>query len=151
MYDYPFWSPLYLTLTFIYFLSASVVTLDIRLIQAKRQGEDFGELPKWTVIFNFLQWGLFVALAVLNWKSALIIFAVKFVLKVLPVLETIGNILMSPFKPKRIDELRKMSQELSEKTGIDFSNLDHEKLANELDEIDQMKEDFLNPKETRIS
>lgn len=128
MYDYPFWSPLYLSLTIIYFLAASNVTLDMRLIQARKfEGQDFGELPLWTFIFNIIQWGLFIVLAVLNWKSALIIFAVKFVLKVLPVLETIGNILMAPFKPKRVDELRKMSQELSEKTGIDFSKIDHEK------------------------
>lgn len=97
MYDYPITSPLYQTLTILYFLVESIVTFDVRLIQAKRQGEDFGLLPPWTGIFIYIGWGLFIALLVLSWKLALIIFAVKFVLKVLPVLETIGNILMSPF------------------------------------------------------
>jgi len=94
-------STLYLALVVIYFLAASVVTLDIRLEQAKLfHGQDFGELPNWTVIFLYLQWGIFATTAILNWKTALIVFTVKFILKVLPVLEVLGKILMAPFKPK---------------------------------------------------
>jgi len=100
-YDYPFTSPLYLILTVAYFLVASITTLDIRLMQAKSRGEDFGELPPWVGIFPFMQWGLFIALAILNWKIAIGLFVLKFVLKVLPVLELIGNVLMAPFAPKR--------------------------------------------------
>jgi Zn-dependent protease with chaperone function len=100
MLDFDFTSPIYLALTIVYFLVASIATFDIRLIQARRQGEDYPMLPSWTGIFGWLQWALFIVLFILNWKYALIIFAVKFVLKVLPVLETIGNILMSPFKPR---------------------------------------------------
>lgn len=47
-------------------------------------------------------WAIFIALLYLNWKYALVLFAIKFVLKVLPVLEIIGNILMSPFKHFRV-------------------------------------------------
>lgn len=64
-------------------------------------------LPSWVGIFAWLQWAIFIVLFVLNWKYALIIFAFKFILKVLPVLETIGNILMSPFRPKESDELER--------------------------------------------
>ncbi len=102
MFEYPYWSPIYIGLTILYFLAASVVTFDIRLTQARRfDGQNFGELPKWTILFYWLQWLVFIALLVLNWQTALILFAIKFVLKVIPVLETIGNILMAPFKPRQ--------------------------------------------------
>ncbi len=80
-------------------------------------------LPSWVGIFGFLQWAIFIALFILNWKYALIIFVVKFILKVLPVLETIGNILMSPFLPKKTDELEQLGKELYENTGIDYKDI----------------------------
>jgi len=122
MLDYPFTSPIYLGLTIVYFLVASIVTFDIRLIQARRQGENYPILPSWTGIFGWLQWAIFIVLFVLNWKYALIIFVVKFILKVLPVLETIGNILMSPFRPKESDKLERIGKELYEKTGINYQD-----------------------------
>lgn len=100
-YEWPLVTPTYLALVAVYFLAASVVTLDIRLEQARRfEGQDFGELPKWTVVFLYLQWATFAVLAVLNWKLAVFLFVIKFILKLLPVLETVGNLLMAPFKPK---------------------------------------------------
>lgn len=104
MLGYSYTSPLMIILTIIYFLAASITTLDIRLIQAQKfEGQDFGTLPAWTGIFHWLQWALFIVIAVLNWKYAIVLFIIKFILKVLPVLEIIGNILMSPFKPKKKD------------------------------------------------
>jgi hypothetical protein len=97
------WTPLIIGLTVAYFLVASITTFDIRLIQAKRDGIlPPGEpmLPTWVGVFAWMQWAIFLVLLYLNWKYALVLFAIKFVLKVLPVLETIGNVLMSPFKPR---------------------------------------------------
>ena len=97
------WTPLIIVLTVAYFLVASITTFDLRMIQAKRDGRlppDEPMLPKWIVVFDWLQWIIFAVLLYLNWKYALVLFAIKFVLKVLPVLETVGNILMSPFKPR---------------------------------------------------
>jgi len=97
------WTPLIVGLTVAYFLVASVTTFDIRMTQAKLQGTlppDEPTLPVWVGIFVWLQWAIFLALLYLNWKYALLLFAIKFVLKVLPVLETVGNILMVPFKPR---------------------------------------------------
>jgi hypothetical protein len=97
------WSPLIVGLTVAYFLVASVTTFDIRLTQAKRLGTvppDEPTLPAWVGLFVWMQWAIFLVLLYLNWKYALVLFAVKFVLKVLPVLEVVGNILMSPFKPR---------------------------------------------------
>ena len=97
------WTPLIIGLTVAYFIVASVTTFDIRMYQAKRDGllpPDEPMLPAWVGIFAWMQWIIFAILLYLNWKYALLLFAIKFVLKLLPVLETIGNILMSPFKPR---------------------------------------------------
>ena len=85
-------------MTIIYFLIASITTFDIRIIQAIKQGEDETPLPQWVAILHWLEWAIWIFIFLLNWKYALIIFVIKFILKVLPVLEIIGNILMSPFK-----------------------------------------------------
>jgi hypothetical protein len=97
------WSPLIIGLTVAYFLVASVTTFDMRLTQAKRHGDvpaDDASLPQWVAGFYWAQWALFLALLYLNWKLAIALFVIKFVLKVLPVLEIVGNLLMAPFKPR---------------------------------------------------
>ncbi len=97
------WTLPIIGLTIAYFIVASITTFDIRLIQAKREGKlppDQPMLPAWTTVFHWAQWAIFLVLLYLNWKYALVLFVIKFVLKVLPVLETIGNILMLPFKPR---------------------------------------------------
>jgi len=96
-------TPLMLGLTVAYFLCASIDTFDTRLLQAKRDGSlppGDPTLPAWVMVFTYLMWAIFLALLYLNWKYALLLFAIKFVLKVLPVLEIVGNILMAPFKPR---------------------------------------------------
>ena len=85
----------------LYGICASITTFDTRLIQAKLQDSNESQLPKWVAIFYWIEWGLLISIAVLNWRIALIAFVVKFILKVLPVLEIIGNILMTPFKLKK--------------------------------------------------
>jgi hypothetical protein len=88
-------------LTVLYFLLSSITTLDIRLIQARKSGmigplDD--HLPKWVATLYWIEWGLFIYLAFIDWKFAAFVFVLKFLLKVLPVLEIFGNILMRPFK-----------------------------------------------------
>lgn len=100
----PYNSPVLIALAIAFGIVASITTLDIRIIQAKKNGTlsaDEPLLPKWVSIFHWLEWLIFALMFVLNWKFALIAWGVKFLLKVLPVLEIIGNILMAPFKPKR--------------------------------------------------
>jgi len=90
-----------LTITFV--ISSSITTFDKRLIQARRDGTlppDEPLLPSWVGLIGWIHWGLALALLIINWKYAIIVFIVMFVLAVLPVLETIGNILMSPFKQR---------------------------------------------------
>jgi len=100
------WTPLIIGLTVAYFIVASITTFDIRVTQAKREGTyppGDPPLPSWIGIFAWMQWIIFVIILYLNWKYALVLFVIKFMLKVLPVLEIIGNILMSPFKPRNPD------------------------------------------------
>lgn len=97
-------SPILIGLTITYVVVSSVTTLDIRLIQAKKNGTlpaDEPNLPHWVAVLYWIEWIIFAIMVYLNWKYALIVFAIKFILKVLPVLEVIGNILMAPFKSKR--------------------------------------------------
>ena len=95
------WTTPLIVLTVVYFLVASITTFDIRLIQAKRDGTlppEEPDLPEWVGLFNFVLWGIWITLLIMDWKYAFAVFVVKFVLKVLPVLETIGNVLLVPIK-----------------------------------------------------
>jgi hypothetical protein len=88
-------------ITILYFVLSSITTLDIRLIQARKAGligplDD--HLPKWVAALYWIEWILFIYLAYTDWKFAAFVFVLKFLLKVFPVLEFFGNILMRPFK-----------------------------------------------------
>ena len=92
-------SPLLLALAAALFLVSCITTLDKRIAQGKRSGAlpaDQPDLPKWVLALHFLDWGLLITLLILNWRVGLLVWAILLVLKVLPVLETIGNILMRP-------------------------------------------------------
>lgn len=94
-------SPIILTLSILYLLFSSITTFGIRITQAKKNGtwdENEPDLPNWTTIFYWLETIIIIYIAFLNWKFAIALFILKFILKVLPVLETIGNILMRPFR-----------------------------------------------------
>jgi len=101
----PLQRPEILWLTIAYLLAESITTYDTRLIQHHAKGFHTGvsmdaggrTLPTWVGFFVFLGWGLLILIVVLNWKYAIVLFIIKFILKVLPILETIGAVLMSPF------------------------------------------------------
>ena len=97
-------SPIIISITILYAITSAITTFDIRMTQAKRDGTlppDEPELPKWIALVFWVDWLLFTILILLNWKYAILVLVIRFTLKVLPVLEIIGNILMSPFKPKK--------------------------------------------------
>lgn len=97
----PTTSPVIIALTVLLFITSSITVFDKRLIQFKRSGKvprDESLLPNWVGAILFLHWIIFISLILLNWKYAIILFVIKYILSVLPVLETIGNVLMSPFK-----------------------------------------------------
>ncbi|MGB2762678.1 MAG: hypothetical protein WBC21_04060 [Minisyncoccales bacterium] len=94
---------IFIILTIIFIITSSIVTFDKRLIQAKRSGTlppDEPMLPSWVGIIGWIHWGLALALLIIDWKYAIIVFIAMFLLAVLPVLEIIGNMLMSPFKQR---------------------------------------------------
>lgn len=100
LFNTPIESPIIIILTIIYFFSSAIETFDIRLVQARKEGIEVEELPQWVALLYWLNWFLGLALILLNWKYAIVVFIIRFILKVLPVLEIIGNILMAPFKSK---------------------------------------------------
>ena len=57
-------------------------------------------LPKWIIHIWAIDWLVALILFILNWKVTIVIWIIRFILKVLPVLETCGNIFISPFIPK---------------------------------------------------
>jgi hypothetical protein len=94
-------SPALISLAIALFLTNCITTFDTRIIQAKRGGTlppDQANLPAWVSVLYILDWFFLGALLLLNWRVGLAVWALLFVLKVLPVLETIGNLMMSPFK-----------------------------------------------------
>jgi len=94
-------SPALIILTIVFFITSSITVFDKRLIQAKRTGvlpPDEPALPPWVGFVWWIHGGLLLAIILLNWKYAIIVYIAKFILSVLPVLETIGNILMRPFR-----------------------------------------------------
>lgn len=94
-------SPWIIAISVILFITASITTFDIRLTQAKRRGElpdGHPLLPQWVGFLYLIHYGLIIALFFMNWKYALIFVTSLFILKVLPVLEIVGNVLMAPFK-----------------------------------------------------
>ena len=110
-------SPAVLITSIVLLIVQSITIFDIRILQAKRTGTlppDHPELPKWTRSFHMIEWVLRIILLILNWKFALAYFVLLFILKVVPVLETIGNILMVPFKPR---DSRKLRQQYGEQRG----------------------------------
>lgn len=96
-------SPLVFSLVFVLFFSSSLSTFYVRCRQAMRVG-DWPEgdpvVPEWVGNFLFVDIAIFVALLVMDWRLAIKIWCIRFALKVLPVLEVIGNILLAPFRPR---------------------------------------------------
>ena len=103
LFSAPLDSPLVIGLTIAFFITSAITTFDKRLNQARQLGLpllDEPPLPWWVEFIAWFHWGLFLALLLLDWKYALVLFVIKFVLSVLPVLEIIGNILMAPFRSR---------------------------------------------------
>jgi hypothetical protein len=101
----PLKSPVILFLSLAYTVIEAIRIYDVRLIQAKTRGFYSGVaieaegrlLPRWVGYIHFAGWLVFIALLILNWRFAITLYAILFILRVLPVLERIGGIMMRPF------------------------------------------------------
>jgi hypothetical protein len=94
-----------LTILIIAFIIVSSITVfDTQLNRAKKRGElpsDEPACPSWVALIYWIQMGLAIALLIINWRYAIFVFIICFILgSILPVFEMFGNILMRPFKPK---------------------------------------------------
>lgn len=96
----PIDDPALIILTVVFAVTASITTFDKRLLQARKSGVITMHqpiLPNWVGVIGWIHWIIGLSILLLNWKYALLVFILKFLLSVLPVLETIGYILMKPF------------------------------------------------------
>ncbi len=92
-------------LSLLYFIVTAIRTYDLRLIQAKEKGlntdvaiEAEGQsLPSWVGVIHWLGWIIFGTILFLNWKYAIVLFVLMFVLKVSPVMERFGAFLVGRF------------------------------------------------------
>ena len=111
----------YLSVLIAYFFVSSIKMFDLRMTQARegKLGPDMTlaaqtepPLPKWLEYFYVIDWLLGITLLILNWKITLPVFVIRFILKVLPVLETVGNLLVADSpelgKPGKIPGSRKL-------------------------------------------
>jgi hypothetical protein len=87
------------------FLAMSAITrFDRMAIQAVRQGDvppGTPLPPNWIGFLYYVQWGLLIALAVFDWKFAILVFVFKTVLSFLGLLNIVGALLMAPFMRER--------------------------------------------------
>lgn len=91
-------------LTIVFIITSSITTFDKRLIHAKKAGDlpsNEPSLPSWVAIIYWLHYGVMILILLLNWRYAISLFIIGFLFSVLPIWETIGNILMSHLKPKK--------------------------------------------------
>jgi len=88
-----------------YLLAKGIVVYDSRILQARWRRMNSGVAaraggrvcPTWVGAFVFVEWALILTILVFNWKYAIALYVFSFLLKVLPVLEVIGEIIMRPF------------------------------------------------------
>lgn len=96
-------SPPLIFLTILFAITSSITTFDKRMIQAKRVGNlppNDPTPPPWVAGVYWVHIGVMLTILMVNWRYAITLFIFGFILAVLPVWETIGNLLISPFKPK---------------------------------------------------
>lgn len=92
--------PLILWLSIFYIIFEAVSIYDTRLIQWKKLGDipqDTPTPPAWTAFFGIFGWAIIVILFFLNWPYTLTLMLIVFLLKVAPVMEILGQIIISPF------------------------------------------------------
>lgn len=91
-------SPFVIIITIAFFIVSAITTFDIRIIQAQKEGIDEPSLPNWVAGLYWLNWIFSISIILLNWKYAIAVFIVRFILKITPVLETIGYYLVNRFR-----------------------------------------------------
>jgi len=94
---------IFIILTILFLISASIVVFDNQLIRAKKRGEvppDESNPPSWVGLVYWVWIGLGIALLLTNWKYAIYVFIAFVIFSFFGILEIAGNIIMSLFKPK---------------------------------------------------
>lgn len=94
----------WMAVVLLYLATSAVTKADSNFIREVRLGSVPPHVPRppsWIGFLYYLQWGLLTALAVFEWKFAIIVFLFKSVLSFLGLLEIVGSVLIIPFLRKR--------------------------------------------------
>lgn len=100
LFSTPIGSPVLIILSVVYLLLDAVCIFDTRVTQSIRNNVlplNQKRLSNVISLFVLLMWLCMAVIFLLNWWYAIILFVIQFILKVLPVLETIGATLLRPF------------------------------------------------------
>jgi hypothetical protein len=92
-----------LILSIIYFLSLSVVLFDLDYTRAKKIGnisKDEPATPQWIGSIYLVCIVTWIAILFMNWKISVLGVVVYYSSSVIPLPQTVGNILLSPFKSR---------------------------------------------------
>lgn len=96
-------SPLILSLTFVYIVSDAISIYDTRLIQWRQNGmipKDTPSPPNWTGVFGILSWVTIIVTIILEWQYGLLLWLIIYILKIIPVMETIGGVIVKLLIPR---------------------------------------------------
>ncbi len=85
-------------LNVLFYLSLSIILFDLDYRRTKLPEEP--ETPKWVGIIYWIGIITWLWILFINWKIAIIGIIVYYLSVIIPLPQTIGNILMSPFKSK---------------------------------------------------
>jgi len=83
-----------------YLVTSAITGFDSNTIRGIRRGDlppTTPPLQNWIGFLYYLHWGLLIALAVFDWKFAILVFLFKAMLSFLGVLQIIGGVMMIPF------------------------------------------------------
>jgi hypothetical protein len=82
----------------VFFATAAIASLDKLLRRERASGDiDAPKLSKWVFLAYYAQWAAGAWLLFLNWKLALFLFALKFILNHLGIMEFLGGLIAAPF------------------------------------------------------
>lgn len=90
---------IFIILNILFYLSLSIVLFDLDYKRSKLPEEP--EVPRWVGIVYLVDIISWLAILFIDWKFAILGVVVYYLSTFIPLLQIIGNFLMSPFKPKK--------------------------------------------------
>jgi hypothetical protein len=91
-----------------FFISSAIMTFEKRVMQLGREEPELltrYDSPGWMGVFMLTQYGALIGLVVMNWKFALYYWVAGFIMAVLPIFQTFGQVfydcVVNPLRRRR--------------------------------------------------